>query len=63
MTLLGCGTGGGGFNFKPPGGQAVTKISLAMRGVRFLAPSAAIAALALLAAGGLQQWGQPISAC
>jgi hypothetical protein len=35
----------------------VTKISSAMRGVRFLAPSAAIAALALLAVGGCSTSG------
>ena len=35
----------------------MTKISSAMRGVRFLAPSAAIAALALLAVGGCSSGG------
>jgi hypothetical protein len=35
----------------------VTKISSVMRGVRFLAPSAAIAALALLAVGGCSSGG------
>jgi hypothetical protein len=61
MTLPRCGTGGGGFKFKP-GGQAVPKISSAMRGVRFLAPSAAIAALALLAVGGCSSTSGPAKA-
>ena len=55
MTLLGCGAAVG--SSSNPGGQAVPKISSAMRGVRFRAPSAAIAALALLAVGGCSSGG------
>jgi hypothetical protein len=55
MTLPGCGAAVG--SSSNPGGQAVTEISSAMRGVRFLAPSAAIAALALLAVGGCSSGG------
>jgi hypothetical protein len=46
-----------GSSSNPGGGQAVTKISSAMSGVRFLAPSTAIAALVLLAVGGCGSGG------
>jgi hypothetical protein len=53
VPILGCRTGGGGLKFKLRG-QAVTKLSLTVRGVQFLAASAAIVSALLIPAGAVQ---------